>query len=56
MSLNLAEPRVGDWLAQFEPTDQLTARCLLENISAVSADDFTVSGAPAPFLYLVSWA
>lgn len=39
MTLNLAEPRVVEWLAQFEPKDQATARCLLESIHAVDADD-----------------
>lgn len=37
MSLNLKEPRVGDWLNQLDPKDQLIARRLLENIHAIDA-------------------
>lgn len=39
MTLNLAEPRVIEWLAQFELKDQTAARCLLESILAVDADE-----------------
>lgn len=39
--LDLASPRIADWVGQFDPPDQVTAAQLLGEIMTVSADELT---------------